>query len=309
MLRISFVSTRVQGRISALLYYDAYPEWVVEWNARRQAASHAGQAWTLLNDQGAYLLGEQERPGVEHEYRSSLVRLYGVGDPGVERLHEALFERPLPPVPFINVRAGMRALMVGDLDRVAPVVERWAPRSRAIVRSFMGLPTAAVLATMAAAVGEPTACRTVADSLLPFAGLLACDNGIGVNPPVDTLIAMNLLAAGDIVGAERHAVSGVDLAEKTGATPLLARALSVQLDVMAAAGAVGAEVQARFDSAARRAGIARAESNRSRGRTDMSGRLTRDGNGWRIDSPFGSGTVAHTRGMGQLPHGERRLHL
>ena len=263
---------------------------------REAALDLADDTWERFGD----LLGEQERPGVEHEYRSSLVRLYGIEDPEVERLHETLFEQPLPPVPFINVRAGMRDLMVGDLDRVAPVVERWAPRSRAIVRSFMGLPTAAALATMAAAVAEPEACRSVADALLPFSGLLASDNGIGVNPPVDTLIAMNLLAAGDVAGAERHAVSGVDLADKSGAAPLLARALSVRLDVMKAAGEDRDDVKARFDAVARRAGLAPSETNGSPRRAQATGRFARDGGEWRVDCPFGSGTVAHTRGMGQL---------
>ncbi len=44
-------------------YYDAYPDWVVEWNTRRQAESHSSGSWTLLNDTSTYLLAaSDDRP-------------------------------------------------------------------------------------------------------------------------------------------------------------------------------------------------------------------------------------------------------
>ncbi|MBW2542081.1 MAG: alkaline phosphatase family protein [Deltaproteobacteria bacterium] len=44
-------------------YYDAYPDWVAEWNARRRAESHAGGSWRLLNDASTYLLAaSDDRP-------------------------------------------------------------------------------------------------------------------------------------------------------------------------------------------------------------------------------------------------------
>ncbi len=39
-------------------YYDAYPEWVAEWNAKRHAESHSGKSWSLLNEPSTYLLAE-----------------------------------------------------------------------------------------------------------------------------------------------------------------------------------------------------------------------------------------------------------
>jgi hypothetical protein len=41
-------------------YYDAYPEWAREWNARRKAAEHAGSSWDLLNDPATYVYAHQD---------------------------------------------------------------------------------------------------------------------------------------------------------------------------------------------------------------------------------------------------------
>ena len=44
-------------------YYDAYPSWVSDWNAERQAEGFSGTSWSLLNDQSTYLLGSlDDRP-------------------------------------------------------------------------------------------------------------------------------------------------------------------------------------------------------------------------------------------------------
>ena len=44
-------------------YYDAYPGWASDWNAKRQAESLSGKSWSLLNDQSTYLLGAaDDRP-------------------------------------------------------------------------------------------------------------------------------------------------------------------------------------------------------------------------------------------------------
>ena len=44
-------------------YYDAYPEWVAQWNAKRLAQSHSGKSWSLLNKPDTYLLAEfDDRP-------------------------------------------------------------------------------------------------------------------------------------------------------------------------------------------------------------------------------------------------------
>jgi predicted AlkP superfamily pyrophosphatase or phosphodiesterase len=53
-------STDTGDFITSRYYYEEYPRWVVEWNAQRQTADHAGQTWNLLNAADTYLLGGQD---------------------------------------------------------------------------------------------------------------------------------------------------------------------------------------------------------------------------------------------------------
>jgi len=53
-------STNTGDFVSSTYYYDAYPDWVTKWNARRQAEGYAGKSWSLLNDASAYLLAAQD---------------------------------------------------------------------------------------------------------------------------------------------------------------------------------------------------------------------------------------------------------
>ena len=58
-------STNTGDFVTSTYYYDAYPNWVREWNDRRQAEGYSGKSWSLLNDVSAYLLGAQDdRPYV-----------------------------------------------------------------------------------------------------------------------------------------------------------------------------------------------------------------------------------------------------
>lgn len=41
-------------------YYDAYPEWVEEWNAKEAYLSYSGSLWTLLNDRETYLFADRD---------------------------------------------------------------------------------------------------------------------------------------------------------------------------------------------------------------------------------------------------------
>ena len=238
------------------------PRWQVAVDFRRMAIlgmtgprvsalEFAVATWERFEDQ----LGEVERAGVEFEYRSSLVRLYGFEDPAIEPLHGLLFDRPVPPVPFVSIRAGVPALLAGDTDGMRPVVDRWAPRAADVVRSFMGLPTAAILAAMTAAVGDSRHCASVVAALAPFAGLLPTDNGIGVNPPVDTLVARNLVHLDRLDAAARSARAGVALVEDSGAAPLHAAALGVLLEVERRRGVDTASLEARARDAAGVGGV------------------------------------------------------
>jgi predicted AlkP superfamily pyrophosphatase or phosphodiesterase len=53
-------STNTGDFVTSTYYYDAYPDWAAQWNARRQAQGYAGKAWSLLNDASAYLLATQD---------------------------------------------------------------------------------------------------------------------------------------------------------------------------------------------------------------------------------------------------------
>ena len=46
--------------VTSNYYYDAYPEWVNEWNARKLSSAYSGKDWELLHDQGSYLFGDAD---------------------------------------------------------------------------------------------------------------------------------------------------------------------------------------------------------------------------------------------------------
>ena len=53
-------STNSGDFVSSTYYYNAYPEWVSQWNAQRKAEGYSGKSWSLLNDASAYLLAAQD---------------------------------------------------------------------------------------------------------------------------------------------------------------------------------------------------------------------------------------------------------
>jgi predicted AlkP superfamily pyrophosphatase or phosphodiesterase len=53
-------STNTGDMVTSRYYYEDYPGWAREWNARRKAESHAGKSWSLLNDASRYLLADQD---------------------------------------------------------------------------------------------------------------------------------------------------------------------------------------------------------------------------------------------------------
>ncbi len=56
-------STNTGDFVTSSFYYDSYPEWVVQWNAEREAVSHSGREWKLMHDPVSYLLREfDDRP-------------------------------------------------------------------------------------------------------------------------------------------------------------------------------------------------------------------------------------------------------
>jgi predicted AlkP superfamily pyrophosphatase or phosphodiesterase len=49
-------------------YYQQYPGWVNEWNARKPAAAYAGKSWTLMHPQAKYLYGAADDRDYETDF-------------------------------------------------------------------------------------------------------------------------------------------------------------------------------------------------------------------------------------------------
>lgn len=55
--------------VTSRYYYDEYPSWVTEWNAKRQVESVGGKHWELLHDSSTYLLAHQDDRPYETDLR------------------------------------------------------------------------------------------------------------------------------------------------------------------------------------------------------------------------------------------------
>jgi predicted AlkP superfamily pyrophosphatase or phosphodiesterase len=62
-------STNTGDFVTSTYYYDAYPDWVSEWNRQRKAEGYAGKSWTLLNDISTYVLADQDDRPYEADLR------------------------------------------------------------------------------------------------------------------------------------------------------------------------------------------------------------------------------------------------
>ena len=55
--------------VTSHYYYEEYPSWVTEWNAKRQAESLGSKQWELLHDSSTYLLAHQDDRPYETDLR------------------------------------------------------------------------------------------------------------------------------------------------------------------------------------------------------------------------------------------------
>ena len=46
--------------VTSNYYYDDYPQWVVDWNAKKLPQSYGGKAWELLHPVGTYMFGDRD---------------------------------------------------------------------------------------------------------------------------------------------------------------------------------------------------------------------------------------------------------
>ena len=54
--------------VTSSYYYDQYPEWVNEWNARTPTSSYAGESWELMHPAAKYLFGDAD----DRDYETDL---------------------------------------------------------------------------------------------------------------------------------------------------------------------------------------------------------------------------------------------
>ncbi|MEH6835155.1 MULTISPECIES: alkaline phosphatase family protein [Falsihalocynthiibacter] len=54
--------------VTSNYYYDAYPTWVEDWNAKGLPQSYSGLSWELLNPIGTYLFGERDDQDWEPDF-------------------------------------------------------------------------------------------------------------------------------------------------------------------------------------------------------------------------------------------------
>jgi predicted AlkP superfamily pyrophosphatase or phosphodiesterase len=54
--------------VTSSYYYDEYPQWIVDWNARKLPQSYANTAWELLHPIDTYLFGDRD----DQEWESAL---------------------------------------------------------------------------------------------------------------------------------------------------------------------------------------------------------------------------------------------
>ncbi|MBA57527.1 MAG: alkaline phosphatase [Pseudomonadales bacterium] len=54
--------------VSSSFYYDQYPQWVKDWNARNPAQAYSGKAWQLMYEPSKYLFGARDDQPYETDF-------------------------------------------------------------------------------------------------------------------------------------------------------------------------------------------------------------------------------------------------
>lgn len=80
----AFWFSKAKGEfVTSNYYFDQYPQWVNDWNAKKIPQAYANKTWSLLHDQKSYLFGDSD----DREWETSLADFgrtfphpYGPGD-------------------------------------------------------------------------------------------------------------------------------------------------------------------------------------------------------------------------------------
>ena len=69
--------------VTSNYYYDQYPNWVNQWNARKPALAYSGKSWDLLHAPSKYLFGDSDERAYESDvagFGRSFPHQYGKAD-------------------------------------------------------------------------------------------------------------------------------------------------------------------------------------------------------------------------------------
>jgi predicted AlkP superfamily pyrophosphatase or phosphodiesterase len=69
--------------VTSNYYYDAYPQWVIDWNAAKLPQVYAGTAWELTHKPSTYLFGDADDRDYETDFPGfgrTFPHAYGAGD-------------------------------------------------------------------------------------------------------------------------------------------------------------------------------------------------------------------------------------
>ena len=81
--------------VTTTYYFQAYPDWVANWNARRKAESFAQSSWTLLDEAATYALAHQDDRPYETDLRGfGRTFPHKFGDAGNKLLYTQVISSP-----------------------------------------------------------------------------------------------------------------------------------------------------------------------------------------------------------------------
>jgi len=90
-----WMSTDSGDFVTSTWYYDAYPDWVANWNGKRKASAYAGTEWNLLKGKDSYLLAGQDDRAYETDLRGfGRIFPHRFGDAGNKLLYTQVVGSP-----------------------------------------------------------------------------------------------------------------------------------------------------------------------------------------------------------------------
>ncbi|MGH9214376.1 MAG: AAA family ATPase [Acidimicrobiales bacterium] len=253
---------------------------------------------------------EPEALGMVFSIRATTTSLWGRPDPGLGSLYQRLKAStgPFAALPFIGLMHARAACVLGEPERAAPIVQRYAADPEPLLAGLEGIHLVALLGSMAAELGAVEHAARLRRVLAPFRDRLGTGSGIQVLLPVATTLGRLAQLEGDIdaaVAYHQHAVALVS----TMPSPTLLAHCATHLAQALAARRDDAEAATALDQAHRVAqplGILVPEAGLDPSRAEAGGHrrpgasLRRTDGGWRVASPHGVGTVADSLGIAQL---------